>query len=95
MNDNLHTIFEAVCDENSFISFLEALSADRADEVRKEHDHPSSPYGPGENGWENSTIENYLESAAAWAKDWKEKQPLPTNPWKCCAQILLAGKSYE
>ena len=95
MKDNLQTIFEAVCDENSFILFLEALSADRANEVRKEQDRPSSPYGSGANGWENSTIESYLESAAAWAKDWKKKHPLPTNPWKCCAQILLAGKSYE
>ena len=95
MKDNLQALFEAVCDEISFISFLEALSADRADEVRKEQARPSSPYSPGANGWENTTIEDYLASAAAWAIDWKKKHPFPTNPWKCCAQILLAGKSYE
>ncbi len=95
---DLHSLAETVTDEQSFIAFLKALSEDRADEVVKEKLSPSSPYGPGANGWENGSIEAFLESAAAWAEDTidqPEEFPRPTNPWTHCAQILVIGKYYE
>jgi hypothetical protein len=99
MATSLQSKLDAVHDEDSFVAFVSALADDRADEVSKENQSqgPSSPYGPGANGWENATIEAYLESAAAWAEDWKKSPQYrpPVNPWKRCAEILHAGKGYE
>lgn len=97
-SDRLTTKLEAVCDEITFVDFLSALAADRADEVQKETKHPSSPYGAGANGWENRTIESYLEAACTWAeasKNGLQYYQKPSNPWKRCADILYAGKIYE
>ena len=90
--------FDAVCDEATFIAFLEALGNDRADEVEKEEANPSPPYCPGANGWENGSIEAFLEAAVAWAnatKNGVEGYTKPDNPWKRCANIIYAGKFYE
>lgn len=97
MINDLQAKLDAVMDEGSFVAFVAALAADRADEVKNEKEAPSSPYGPGANGWENGSIESFLESAAAWATDWEDSPQYqsPTNPWKRCAEILFAGKSYE
>lgn len=83
----------------SFLAFLHALAADRADEARKEAISPSSPYGPGHNGWENTRLEDYLEAAAAWMED---NSPIAGEPmvadapsWRAFALILMGGKYYE
>jgi hypothetical protein len=74
--------------------------ADRANEVEKEKAKPSSPYGAGANGWENITIENYLEAASAWAsasnfgRTNREKK-FNENYWNQFANFLHAGKFYE
>ena len=105
MND-LHALADAVVDELSLIRFVFALAEDWEDERRKESVTPSSPYGPGANGWENGTIGAFLESAASWADSTRlglaDRTPLgqppyqpPDNPWRRCAHILLAGKFYE
>jgi hypothetical protein len=98
MDYDLQAKLDAVTDENSFVAFLSALADDRADELRKEKEKPSSPYGPGANGWENGSIDAFLESAAAFATDWKKNPaglPKTDNPWKRCARIIYAGKYYE
>ena len=95
---DLHSLASSVTDEIGFIRFLEALAADRADECAKEAANPSSPYGPGANGWENGTIEGFLEAASAWAEESINGLPhyeKPANPWTRCAAILLMGKHYE
>ncbi len=87
-----------VVDEESFIEFLSVLAADRADEVEKEREKPSSPYGPRRNGWENGSIEAFLDAACRWGAQSVNGMPLlpkSTNPWRRCADILLAGKFYE
>ncbi len=97
-SDNLITTRDKVCDEASFVEFLSALAADRADEVQKEKKKASSPYGAGANGWENGTIEAFLDAACTWAKASKDGlkfYPKPSNPWKRCADILYTGKIYE
>src|SRR5690349_16031736 len=89
---------EEVVDEESFIEFLSVLAADREDEVTKERENPSSPWGPGRNGWDNGTIEAFLGAAAAWGASSIDGLPLlpkSTNPWRRCADILHAGKIYE
>ncbi|MEM9480022.1 MAG: hypothetical protein AAGA58_10255 [Verrucomicrobiota bacterium] len=88
----------SVVDEPTLIEFLNALAKDKADETRKEKANPSSPYGPGANGWDSQTIEDYLFSAAAWAEASKGDLPAykrPENPWKRFADILYTGKIYE
>jgi hypothetical protein len=95
---DLRAMANEVSDEASFIRFLAALADDWEHERRKEAVAPSSPYGPGANGWENGTIGAFLESAAAWAESTANGTPFyetPDNPWRRCAQVLLAGKSYE
>ena len=98
MSVDLETLRDAVCDEDSFVRFLEALAADRKDEVEKGKRQPSSPYGPGAKGWENGTIEAFFECASAWAqasRNGLELYQKPDNPWKRCADILFMGKIYE
>jgi len=87
-----------VTDEESFLTLLQALGRDRADEVRNEAIRPSPPTSAGANGWENGTIEAYLDRAHAWGEssiDGLASYDHPTNPWTRVAQILLAGKYYE
>lgn len=84
---------EHVVDRETFLAFVNALVADREDEVAKEKVTPSSPYGPGANGWENTTIDSYLDACASWAED---SEGLPSNPsWRAFAQFLYSGKFYE
>jgi hypothetical protein len=102
---DLHDLADEVQDEVSFIRFLFALATDRAAEVGQDRIAPTSPYGSGSRGWENSTIEAFLFAATAWASGSQNGLPTvldgvpgyrpPSNPWKRCAQIMLMGKHYE
>lgn len=94
----LDQALDRVKDRQSFLFFVASLAADRADEVAKERLSPSSPYGPGQNGWENGTIEQFLDAAIRWAEstDFGLSQGLkPDNPWKQFAVFLYCGKIYE
>ncbi len=94
----LHEAIETVKDAETFLNFVRELVADREDEVRKEKERSSPPFGPGANGWENGSIETYLEAAVAWAddSDFVEAQKnTNANPWQQFAQFLYAGKVYE
>jgi len=98
MPTDLANILESVVDKESFLVFAKALVADRIDEVAKENERPSNAYGPGANGWENGTIEHFLDSAISWAEatDVGLTQGLePNNPWKRFAVFLYCGKIYE
>src|SRR4051794_3318334 len=98
MPSDLQSQLDAVCDEGTFVDFAAALAADRRHEVAKAKASPASPCGPGANGWENGTIETFLDAAAAWAsasKNGLEGYTKSDNPWKRCADILHAGKCYE
>ena len=82
----------SVVDRETFLVFLRELARDREVAAARERAKPNSPYGPDAGGWENTSIEGYLESCAAWATD----RPLAaTATWRVFAEVLLAGKLYE
>jgi len=91
-------LLEQVKDPESFLIFARALAEDRAASSAQEKASPSSPYGPGANGWENTTIDSFLCGAIAWAEDsnFGLIQGLPqSNPWRQFATFLYCGKIYE
>lgn len=67
---DLDQALQRVVDERSFLAFVQALSADR----RQATD------------WQNDCIEDFLDSAHAWAD---------ASPWKRFAVFLYCGKIYE
>ena len=98
MEHDLHKIAKSVVDEESFLVFIQAIAEDFEDECEKEEKKPSSPYGPGANGWENGSIDAMLGAAAAWGRSTRMNEgnnANQVNPWRRCADILLAGKFYE
>jgi hypothetical protein len=89
---------DAVHDRESFLTFVAALAADRRASAAAETTAPSSPYGPAAGGWENITIEDFLEAALSWAEStgMGESQGLPVGPtWSGFAAFLYCGKIYE
>jgi len=98
MTKDLYQLADNVETEQDFLNFVEALIQDRGDEEQKEKENPSSPYGPGANGWENGNIVSFLDAAIAWGEatiNGLEFYEKPENPWKRAAHILHAGKFYE
>jgi hypothetical protein len=95
---DLSALADQVHDEESFLEFVAALAADWQEEREIEKVKPSSPYGPGSLGWENSTVGAVLDAAVRWGAAsinglrFYEK---PSNPWRRAAHILHAGKFYE
>jgi len=93
MSEALYQKLEAVNDEASFLSFAEALRAERAG-VENLAVTPDGFQGE----WANGSIEQFLEAAIAWAQDSNfgaRPGPKPTNAWHLCAMFLWAGRSYE
>jgi hypothetical protein len=101
MAQDLHELAEEVVDEQTFISFVKALVDDREEAIRLQLDEPTSPYEADAGGWENISIEHFLESASVWAEDSEFGRSLPNmqlinvSTWRRFAEFLLAGKHYE
>jgi hypothetical protein len=96
--ESLNDLLERVNSEESLLAFIAALAKDRRDAVAAEKSNPSSPYGPDSGGWENTSIEDFLEAAAAWAEstNFGLTQGLSVdNAWKRFAVFLYLGKIYE
>ena len=94
----LYERIDTVNDERSFLKFVDALRKDREKEVTAQSATPVDPCGRGPYGWENHTIEDFLEAAQAWAEDsnFGESQNLKeASPWKKFAVFLYCGKIYE
>lgn len=98
MSTDLHELVTAVHDEESFLSFLQALLGDWESVQQLERLQSRRPSSPNTNDWENLTIGTFLEASIAWARDSQDSEFGPTpdqNPWFRCAQIFLMGKLYE
>ncbi len=96
--NELFHVLESVHDEETFLQFLLALRDDREASIAQEKLAPSSPYGPDVLGWENTTIERFLDTGVRWARDSVNGNPFyiqPGTPWRRCADILYAAKGYE
>lgn len=79
-------LIESVDSLESFLEFVKVLATDaRSDRPRL--------YASGTHGWENGTIEAFLEAMCAWATDSESLPPSPS--WRDVAQLLLAGKAHE
>lgn len=97
----LHELCDAVHDEPSFLRFLDALIRDREAAVAAEKERPSGKWDDSPQGWANWSIEQYLESAQAWAVDSRFGRGEITKPdpskdlWQVFASFLYAGKIYE
>ena len=84
---SLAELLDQVNDRDSFFAFVQALIEDRR-----------SPRGPRAHGWENGTIEDYLDGALRWAIDSEmgQSQGVPQAPsWRMFAEFLQSGKFYE
>lgn len=98
MDVDLSALADDVNDERSFIEFLVALGKDREQSNPAEQATSDSPSGSQGSGWENSTIESFLDAAVAWAaatESGTEYYSRPDNPWTRMAQILHSGKFHE
>jgi len=90
----LHELLEDVADDGSFLLFVKAFIEDRQADARGAVDDS----GRGERGWENHSIESFLEAALAWAEATNigASQGLAdASPWKRFAVFLYCGKIYE
>jgi hypothetical protein len=67
MSVDLDELLERVTDEQSFTEFVAALGADFSRERALEEATASSPYEAGASGWENGSVDTFLDAAAAWA----------------------------
>ena len=91
-------LLERVSDQESFLAFARQLHADRARSAELELSNPSTAFGRDAGGWENTTIEAFLEAAISWAEDsnFGASQGLLTaNPWRRFATFLYCGKICE
>ncbi len=78
----LHEQLDQVNDAESFLAFARALAADRG----------------ANDDWQNTTIEDFLEGAVAWAEDsgfGVGQGMCEANPWGQFAAFLYCGKIYE
>jgi hypothetical protein len=90
----LHEQLALVTDEATFLAFVAALIDDRRASDAGQIDE----CGRSDNGWENHSIEDFLEAAYAWGESTNigEKQGLQaTSPWMRFATFLYCGKIYE
>ena len=90
---NLDDLLEKVNSRQSFLDFVGALRDNKIDEDKKEEIKKSNPYGPGANGWENGTIETFLDAVHSFGQD--SSQVKEQADWKTFALLLYAGKFYE
>ena len=94
---DLVDFLEEVTDQESFLVFVKAMVADREEAVKLEKENPSDPYGEDINGWENWSIEHFLESAVACTEDCNKRDGIKNQEptWYEFASFLYAGKIYE
>lgn len=92
----LHELLENVKDRNSFVIFVKALIKDRQKSVEMDKQNPEKYKWVGALGWENGSIETYLDACLACFEGGKWHQEEPEEiTWKDFAGFLYGGKIYE
>lgn len=86
---------ESVADKESFLEFLEALVKDREEAEKIESNDPQKWSWGGANGWQNSDISMFLESASCYFHEGPHCHSGDNLSWKDLAQFLYFGKIYE
>ena len=89
---------DRVNDRESFFRFVRVLIQDRKESVKREVSENASDNVGAPSAWQNQTIEDFLESALAWAKDTQMGYKLGLErelSWKSFAVFLYCGKIYE
>lgn len=89
----LDELLDKVNSKESFLDFVEALRDDKIDEDEKEKIKKSNPYEAGTNGWQNGTIDTFLDAIHAFGQD--SSDIAEQADWKSFALMLYAGKFYE
>lgn len=87
---------DLVNDRESFIQFVEWLIEDRQEADDLERSDPERYKWGNANGWQNSSISSFLESAVAGVdgqREWASEDKGPS--WKDLAVFLYLGKIYE
>lgn len=86
---------DTVHDRASFPQFAEWLQEDRHEaEANERSDTERYKWGRA-NGWQNSSIAGFLESAIAGAEAQRDWGSAPNPSWKDLAVFLYLGKIYE
>lgn len=92
----LQESLENVNDRESFVRFVKLLIEDRRESVALTKQNPEKYQWVSALGWENGSIENYLDAALACFEDgkWHQEKPEETS-WRRFAEFLYGGKIYE
>lgn len=93
----LYELLEEVNDRKSFVLFVKALINDRREDDKISKANPEKyQWSSGPLGWENGSIDTYLDAALSCFEDgkWREENPDEIT-WKKLAEFLYGGKIYE
>lgn len=96
-NYHIYELARSVESEADFLHFARALLADWQDEEEQIKLRPPRTWGDrGLSGWENGTMEAFLDAMIAWCMD-SHHDGLPNDPpsWNLFAVMLLMGSRYE
>ena len=94
---DLHDSLERIYDLDSFLEFVALLVADREEDSRAQAHDRIARFGAGPNGWQNHSIEDFLDAALRWTEDTRGREMgLPDQAsWQALATFLYVGKIYE
>ena len=89
------TLLERVTDRDSFIAFVEALAAERADAAEIERANPQTYIVDGAHNWKNGDIDGFLSAALRYFDPGPDHQAQSEPSWRVFAEILWCGKIIE
>jgi hypothetical protein len=88
-------LLEQVADRDSFIAFVEALAAERAEAAQIEWANPQAYMVDGAHNWKNGEIEGFLYASLQYFSPGPFHQPEEEPSWRVFAEILWCGKIIE
>ena len=89
-----NSFWDRVHDRELFFDFVSALADERRADGRAEKENPGSPSSPTNAGWENISIEDFLDAALRCATARSDRTPVEAS-WQASADFLYGGKIYE